>query len=387
MKRLYNPYFEELEKKRAEFNFRSLCNIKIDGKFIIKDNKKLLNLSSNDYLGISTMPEIRKDFLKNYDKELNVPSARLLCANTESYYNLEKLLADKFNKEACLLFNSGYHANVGIYSSLCSVGDVIFCDKLNHASIIDGIRLSGAKLIPFRHGDYNDLELKLKKYRKNFKKAIIATEALFSMDGDFCDLDALIELKNKFEALLIVDEAHSFGVYGGGAGYCCSVGKLKDVDLIMATFGKAVGSYGAFCVGERVLIDYLTNFARSFIFSTVFPQISADFAHYVLKNHIFSNNKLQEKLLNLANLAHNSAKKEDINILGSSYILPFVFGESKKAVLASKKLMEMGYFSLAIRYPTVAKGAARLRVSLNSAISEKEVLDLISQIKKLYMAL
>ncbi len=188
MKNPYNAYRNALLEKKESLNFRSLNALEIEGKYVIQNNRRLLNLSSNDYLGISTYEDIRQEFLKNYDKPLSVPSARLLCANTTSYEKLEVLLSQKFKKEATLLFNSGYHANVGIYSALAKKGDVVFCDKLNHASIIDGIRLGGADLIPFKHVNYEDLESKLKRYASKYENVIIATEALFSMDGDFCDI-------------------------------------------------------------------------------------------------------------------------------------------------------------------------------------------------------
>ena len=381
MKNPYNAYRNALLEKKESLNFRSLNALEIEGKYVIQNNRRLLNLSSNDYLGISTYEDIRQEFLKNYDKPLSVPSARLLCANTTSYEKLEVLLSQKFKKEAALLFNSGYHANVGIYSALAKKGDVVFCDKLNHASIIDGIRLGGADLIPFKHVNYEDLESKLKRYASKYENVIIATEALFSMDGDFCDIKKLTELKEKYNAILIVDEAHSFGVYGGGLGFCAQEKMLDSVDLIMATFGKAVGSYGAFCVGRRVLIDYLINFSRSFIFSTVFPQISAEFAYFVLENYIFKSDNLAKKLLSLKDYMHKNLY--GLDILGSSYIVPVIFGENKKALDASKKLYENGYYCLPVRYPTVAKNSARLRISLNAALNEADLGGLINQIKKL----
>lgn len=382
MKKQYEFYKKKLDEQKKNFNFRNLKSLEISSKYILQDGKKLLNLSSNDYLGISTRKDIRDEFLKTYDLPISVPSARLLCANTTSYDKLENFLSDKFSKEACLLFNSGYHANVGIYSALAKKGDVVFCDKLNHASIIDGIHLGGADLIPFKHANYDDLESKLNRYAKKYENVIITSEALFSMDGDFCDIKKLVELKEKFGAILIIDEAHSFGVYGEGLGYCAQENMLDKVDLIMATFGKAVGSYGAFCVGDKILIEYLTNFARSFIFSTVFPQISAEFAYFVLKNYIFSSNVLQDKLLNLKDYIHKNLANFDV--LGSSYIVPIVFGENEKALNVSKLLYDNGFYSLAIRYPTVAKNSARLRISLNSSIEQADLnplFEVLSRIK------
>ena len=173
MKKHYEFYKNKLDEQKKNFNFRSLRPLEISSKYILQDGKKLLNLSSNDYLGISTRKDIRDEFLKTYDLPISVPSARLLCANTTSYDKLENFLCDKFSKEACLLFNSGYHANVGIYSTLAKKGDVVFCDKLNHASIISGLKLSQGDHFRYKHLDYDNLEKQLSEKRKNYKNCHI----------------------------------------------------------------------------------------------------------------------------------------------------------------------------------------------------------------------
>ncbi len=284
---------------------------------------------------------------------------------------MENFLAELFNKERALIFNSGYHGNVGLYSSLVNSDDVVFVDRLNHASIIDGIRLSGAKIIPYKHLDYDDLRQKLLRYRKNHKKAIISSESLFSMDGDITDINKLADLKEEFNTLLIIDEAHSFGVYGGGTGICKEQNALNRVDLILATFGKAAGSYGAFTVGSEVLINYLVNFARSFIFSTTLPEISVAFSYYALKKRILADNSLQKKLFNLNTHFRKSLKS--FRIMGESYIAPVLVGENSRTVEFSKNLIENCFYILPIRYPTVAKNTARLRISLNSSLEISDI--------------
>lgn len=371
-----NYYIEKLEELKNNDSFRSVKNIIQDGKYIFYNDKKLLNLSSNDYLGISANENIKDNFLSSYKGKIQNPSARLLSGTNRVYLELEDLIKTVLKKEKCILFNSGYHANVGIYSSLLNKDDVIFIDKLNHASIIDGVKLSGAKLIPYNHLDYNDLENKLKKYRNNYKKSIISSESLFSMDGDLCNLQKLYSLKEKYNSLLIIDEAHSFGVYGDGLGYC--IQNNIEPDLIMGTFGKAIGSYGAFAVGSKTLIDYLTNCARSFIFSTTFPEISASFSKYVIENYIL-NGELQKKLFNITNYAQTKFK--NLNTIGDSYIIPVVIGENKKAVNLSNMLLDNGFFILPIRYPTVKKNEARIRISLNPLISENDIDKLYEIIK------
>lgn len=306
-----------------------------------------LNLSSNDYLGIAKDVQIRKDFLKSYEGPISNPSSRLL-SNAREFDALERKLEKHLGCERALLFNSGYHANVGIYSTFLGQGDVVFCDRLNHASIIDGIKLGGGKIVPFKHLDYEDLHKKLQKYRKNFKRAIISTETLFSMDGDFADIERLKKLRDEFDCLLFVDEAHSFGVFPS----------VQGADLVMGTLGKAIGSYGAFCAGNEEFVSYLVNFARPFIFSTTFPPLCAAFSSYVLDLDLVPR---REKLLSLG-----KSVCKDLGLSGEGYIVPFVVGENEHAVALSDGLIKNGYYVLPIRYPTVAKGAARVRLSLSA---------------------
>ncbi len=385
---LLDFYNDALYGLKSSASFRNIKDIVQDGKYIIlKDEKnackkRLLNFSSNDYLGISSDENLKNAFLKDYldnGGKISNPSARLLCGTNSIYLELEEYLARVFNKEKALIFNSGYHGNVGVYSSLVDADDVVFVDRLNHASIIDGIRLSKAKIIPYKHLDYDDLQNKLTKYRKNYKKAIISSESLFSMDGDIADINKLAELKEEFNTLLIIDEAHSFGVYGNGIGIAKEQNALNKVDLILATFGKAIGSYGAFVVGSEILIDYLVNFARSFIFSTTLPEISVAFSYFALKNVILKDNRLQNKLFSLNNLLRDELKNYEI--LGESYIAPLVLGENSRAVEFSNYLIQNGFYILPIRYPTVAKNTARLRISLNSGIENEDIISLVQVLK------
>lgn len=376
----FDYYKEKLDELKQTSNLRTVKNIVQDGKYVIFENKKLLNLSSNDYLSISIDNNIKDNFLSSYKGKIQNPSARLLSGSNKIYNELEEKLKTILNKESSLLFNSGYHANVGIYSSLLNKDDVVFIDKLNHASIIDGIKLSGAKLIPFNHLDYQNLEEKLVKYRKNYKNSIISTETLFSMDGDFSDIKKLVELKNKHDSFLIADEAHTFGVYGKGRGYVFESNLINEVDLIMGTFGKAIGSYGAFAAGNKILIDYLINYARSFIFSTALPEISVQFTNYVIDNYILDKDKLQNKLFDITNYTHQKFK--NLNILGTSYIIPVLTGDSKLALELSNKLIKEGFYILPIRYPTVKKGLERIRISLNPSITKDEIDKLYSIINE-----
>lgn len=360
----YQSFLEELKENA---HFRTIKNIQFkDGKYVLLDNKKLLNLSSNNYLGLADNKLITKEFLKNGGCEFSFgsASARLLTGNLPIYNELENLLARLFQKDKALIFNSGYHANVGITSSIVGNGDVIFSDKLNHASIIDGIRLGEAKFFRYKHCDVENLEALLIKERNNYKRAIIVTESIFSMDGDCAPLKKLVKLKEKYNCLLIVDEAHAFGVFGEkGLGVCEHLNLIDKIDLIVGTFGKAIGSVGAFVVGNQYLIDYLINKARSFIFSTAIPPINIAFSYWVLENFLTQTKKERYNMLALG----QKLAKELNNIENHfSHIIPYIVGDNKKTCELCERLYDNGYFTLPIRPPTVPQGTSRLRISLNA---------------------
>lgn len=343
---------------------------KKDGKFIYFKGKKLLNLSSNNYLGIADNENITKEFLEFSGNRfgLGSASARLLTGTLPVYKELENTLCGLFKKEKALLFNSGYHANVGITSSIAGKNDVIFSDKLNHASIIDGMRLSAGKFFRYKHNDMESLERLLIRERKNFNNAIIVTESVFSMDGDIANLKKLVELKNKYNCLLMVDEAHAFGVFGEkGCGVCEELEILTEIDLLVGTFGKSIGSMGAFTVGNKVLIEFLTNKARSFIFSTALPPISIAFSKWIIENKLTKTFEKRQKMLSLGRK------------LGSeSHIIPVIIGGNAETEEVCKRLFDAGYFTLPIRPPTVPEGTSRLRLSLTTDIEEKDLEKLCS---------
>ena len=262
-----------------------------------------------------------------------------------------------------MLYNSGYHANVGISSALNQKGDVVFSDKLNHASIIDGMRLSEGKFFRFPHNDMHALEKLLERERKNFNNAFIITESVFSMDGDIEDLKKIVELKKKYNCIMIIDEAHAFGVFGEkGLGVAEELGIIDDVDLLVGTFGKAIGSMGAFVTGSKTMIDFLINKSRSFIFSTALPPINIAFSKWIIETQI---SKTAQKRKNMLNLAKKFGSQ--------SHIIPVVIGENKDTVDLCEVLFHNGYFTLPIRPPTVPVGTSRLRLSLTADIREEEL--------------
>lgn len=366
---MYENYDEILNNLKQHSHFRNIKDFeKKEGKFIYFNGKKLLNLSSNNYLGFADDENITKEFLEFAGNRFGFgsASARLLTGTLPVYKELENTLCKLFKKEKALLFNSGYHANVGITSSIAEKGDVIFSDKLNHASIIDGMRLSAGKFFRYAHNDMERLERLLIRERGNFNNAIIVTESVFSMDGDIADLKKLVELKNKYNCLLMVDEAHAFGVFGEkGCGVCEELEILPEIDLLVGTFGKSIGSMGAFAVASKILIEFLTNKARSFIFSTALPPITIAFSKWIIENKLPETFAKREKMLTLGRK------------LGSeSHIIPVIIGGNAETEAICRRLFDAGYFTLPIRPPTVPEGTSRLRLSLTTDIEDDDLKNL-----------
>ncbi|MBP3923820.1 8-amino-7-oxononanoate synthase [bacterium] len=336
-----------------------------DEKYIFFKGKKLLNLSSNNYLGFADNQKITEEFLANGGGKYSFGSgsARLLTGTLPVYKELEDLITNLYNSGGTLLFNSGYHANVGINSSLTSAGDVIFSDKLNHASIIDGMQLARSKFFRYPHNNMESLEKLLQRERKNFNNAVIVTESVFSMDGDIADLEKIVELKKRYNCLLVVDEAHAFGVFGQkGLGVLEEKGLIAQTDLIIGTFGKSIGSMGAFATGKKELIDYLTNKARSFIFSTALPPITIAFSKFIIENKLPFTFEKRKKMLELGQ-----------KFKSQSQIIPVIIGGNKETIEKCDILYQNGYFTLPIRPPTVPEGTSRLRLSLTTEIEEKDL--------------
>lgn len=376
---MYEDYEKILDELKHHSHFRDLKNFeKKDEKYIYFRGKKLLNLSSNNYLNFADNKKITQEFLDFAGNKYSFgsASARLLTGTLPVYRELEELLSNLYNKDATLLYNSGYHANVGISSAINQKGDVIFSDKLNHASIIDGMRLSDGKFFRFPHNNMEALEKLLERERKNYKNAFIITESVFSMDGDIEDLKRIIKLKKKYNCIMIIDEAHAFGVFGEkGLGVAEELGIIDDVDLIVGTFGKSVGSMGAFVTGSKTMINFLINKSRSFIFSTALPPINIAFTKWIIENKFPKTKAKRKNMLSIA-------KK-----MGSdSHIIPVVIGENKDTVDLCEVLFHNGYFTLPIRPPTVPVGTSRLRLSLTADIQEKDLTVLKEKINEVLLA-
>ena len=376
-------YDDEIKKLVEKDSFRQVHNIEYKtGKYLSIDGKKMLNFSSNDYLNISTDRDLLNEFIEKYKNHeefiLSSTSSRLLTGTSSAYKKLEDNLAKIFNKEACLIFNTGYQCNLGVVSSLVNRDDVIFSDKLNHASIIDGMRLSPAEFFRYKHFDYNNLEELLIKHRNEYKKAIIISESVFSMDGDIADIKKLIELKKKYNCLLMIDEAHAFGIYGKNlAGIADRENLLNDVDIITATLGKSFASMGAFCVSNRTIIDYLINKANSFIFSTAIPPVNIMWSNFLIEEKFNIVKQKAEKLNTLIKEAHNYIKDN-----GETQIVPVIIGENNKTVKIAEQLRAKGFYILPVRPPTVPVNTSRLRLSLTADITFDEFKTVIDTVKE-----
>ena len=367
-------YKSKLEKLKEESSFRTIKNIKEKlGKYIIVDDKKMLNLSSNDYLNLSTDNDLKLEFIEKYKNHpeflFSSASARLLTGSSSIYKKLENNFATLFNKESALLFNTGYQANQGVISTLFQKGDVIFSDKLNHASIISGLKLSPAEHFRYNHNNYEHLEKILKEKRNQFNNAIIISESVFSMDGDIADIKKLVELKKKYNCLLMIDEAHAFGVFADNLqGVSSQLNLLNEIDIITITLGKALASSGAICISNKTIIDYLINKASSFIFSTAIAPINVMWCNFLLEEKFELLQAKKEKLNSLFSRVHKIYPS-----VSNSQIIPIILGSATNATNASLELQQKGYYVLPINPPTVPIGSSRLRISLTADIEYDEI--------------
>ncbi|MCP3966415.1 MAG: 8-amino-7-oxononanoate synthase [Lentisphaerae bacterium] len=370
---------KELDDLKLADQFRFLRQLTPDGTHSHLDGKPLLNLSSNDYLGLSAWPQLRREFYEQMEHTaddafaLSATSSRLLTGNHPGYLRLEDAVSQMYNNRDSLVFNSGYHANVGILPALTTRKDLILSDKLNHASIIDGIRLSEAEFKRYPHLDLDKLEAILQKESQHYDNIFIITESVFSMDGDIADLPRLVDLKEKYDAMLIIDEAHGVGVFGErGCGVCEEHNLIDKIDIIIGTFGKAFCSAGAYAVMDKTIRDYLINKMRSLIFTTGLPPVVVNWSRFVLGKTI----KMQSNRNHLHSLAEKlrtGIRNAGGETCGKSQIVPYIVGSNTDAVKLAEKLREAGLMVFPIRPPTVPKGSARVRFSLTAAMTEQDI--------------
>jgi len=334
---------------------------------VVIDGKEVILLCSNNYLGLANHPGLKKLVKEAVDKYgCSAGSSRLISGNMDLHERLEQQVARFKGAKASLVFNTGYMANLGIIQALAQREDVIFSDELNHASIIDGCRLSKAKVMVFPHKDLNFLEECLKESFR-FKRRLIVTESVFSMDGDIAPLPQIVELARKYGAIVMLDEAHATGVIGKeGRGAMEYFGLENDVDVVVGTFGKALGSFGAYVCGSLTLREYLINTCRSFIFTTALPPaaLASSIAAIQL---VEGEPKFREKLWYNVRYLRKELKQLGFHLSGQTQIIPLIIGDEALTMGMTDLLLKEGVFVQGIRTPTVPRGASRLRITVTSA--------------------
>lgn len=357
---------KEIEELRAKGFYREMRTVEGEqGSSVIMDGKRVVMLSSNNYLGLANHPRLKKASIKAaLGYGTGSGASRLISGNMEIHQTLEKELARFKGTERALLFNSGYQANIGVISALAGEGDLILSDELNHASIIDGCRLSRARVRVYKHVNMDSLEGILKRPSK-FKRRLIVTDSLFSMDGDIAPLPDIVDLAEKYSALVMIDDAHGTGVLGEkGKGVIEHFGLWGKVAIQMGTLSKALGSFGAYIAGSQDLTDYLVNKARSLIYTTALPPSVCASALAALKI-------LEEKPELMVQLRENSLYfRKGMKELGYSIpegetpIIPLILGDPDITMGIVQSLFDEGVFVQGIRPPTVPDGTSRLRITL-----------------------
>lgn len=345
------------------------------GAWLVVDGKRVLNFCSNNYLGLANHPQLvqaAKDAIDRYG--VGPAAVRTIAGTMELHVELEKRLANFKGVEAAITFQSGFNANIAAIPALVGKDDVIFSDELNHASIIDGCRLSGAKIVRYNHCDAKDLERALLEERKNFPRALVVTDGVFSMDGDIAPLDEIYEVSKKFETILMVDDAHGEGVLGrGGRGIVDHYHLHGKVDVEVGTLSKAFGVVGGVVAGNPLVVEWLRQRGRPFLFSSAMtaPDTAACLAGL---NILESSTELVDKLWENTRFFKSEMKNSGFDIGNSvTPITPVMLGEAALAQEFSKSLFEHGVFAMAIGFPTVPRGKARIRVMISAAHQKSDL--------------
>ncbi len=381
-----NFFRAHLEQLRSQGLLRSLTSMESPcGLRIEISGRSYLNVCSNDYLGFANHPVLRKAAMEAVQKYgTGSGGSRLLGGGLDIHAELEAEIAALLPLGKALLFNSGYAANLGILQSLGPLFACILADKLNHASLIDGMKIAGTPFHRYHHRDMNMLESLLKK-SKDGSDCLVCSETLFSMDGDFAPLADLLSLQKKYGFFLVLDEAHSAGCYPSLMTDFQSA--VPDRLLLMGCFGKAYGGYGAYAVGPGPVIDYLVNQARTFIFSTALPPAVVGAALAALR----LSQAEPDHALNLVKLSEYAAGRlEDLRLPtgnSGSHIRPILVGSNARAIALSKMLFQKGIRALPVRHPTVPKGTARIRFNLRSDMSHKDLDEFLTVLKQAYALL
>lgn len=350
----------EFENLKKENRFRKLTNL----------NNNLINFSSNDYMGLNSNKALRDEF---YNSVKNLPlsssSSRLISGSYDIILDLEETLNNIYGKSG-LVFNSGFDCNTCVIETFFDKNTLILSDRLNHASIYNGIIHSNAKFLRYKHLDFSNLKLLLIKYSKNYDNILVISETIYSMDGDLIDLDELISLKKEFNFLLMIDEAHSYGVHGYGLAY--EKKYINFIDFLVVPLGKGGASIGCYLICDQIYKDYIINRGRHFIYTTALPPVNNAWNLFVLKK-MNAFHEERKKLKTLTILAHNLLKKYNLTSFSSTHIISIIIGENSKLDKIINYLISKGFFVYGVKEPTVPKGTSRIRIGLTPHISPLEL--------------
>lgn len=358
MKQKLDYISQKLDELKEQNLHRSLRHVKINGPFITIGTKKLVNFCSNDYLGLSS---------KNIKSKQLQSSSRLVSGNDELFIKLEEKLAEHKSKESALVFPTGYMANLGAIPALADKA-TIFSDELNHASIIEACKLSNAKVQIYRHNDIDDLTKKISRIKN---RKFIVTEGIFSMDGDFARLDEISEIAQKTNSILMIDDAHGdFTVGRDGRGTPNHFGIEDQIDVHISSLSKGLGSFGGYVSSTKPVIDLCINRARSFIYTSALPSFLVELSLSRIKQNRL---KQQKKLEQNVSLFSSGLRQIGYDIKSDTHIIPVIIGNEKKTLEFGKFMYDNGVFAQPIRYPTVPKNSARLRVSITAWLTQKHI--------------
>jgi glycine C-acetyltransferase len=350
---------ETLEKIKTRNLYRKLQDNRVQGPYILFKKKKLVNLCSNDYLGLGN------DKIPNMQLQ---SSSRLVAGNDVLFSILEKKLAHHKSQESALVFPTGYMANLGSIPPLTHKGDLILSDELNHASIIDACRLTGARIVVYRHNDVADLE---KKIRQKADRKFIVTEGIFSMNGDFAELKKISGIASKNNATLVLDDAHGDFVTGrDGRGSAEHFGVAKKIDVYVSSLSKGLGAFGGYVASRTEIRDLIVNTSRPFIYTSALPSFLVELA---LERFSSKREKHRKKLWKNIKMMQKGLDSIGYNFNSSSHIIPIIIGSEKKVMEFGKYLFDNGIFAQPIRYPTVALGSARIRISVTALLAEENI--------------
>lgn len=357
---------EKLHELEKDNNYRILKKV---------DNK-LCNLSSNDYLGIAQNNRLKEEFYKKYKPRLSSSSSRLITGSSNEVMELEKL-AEKIYNKPCLVFNSGFDANSSVIETLYNKESLIITDKLNHNSIYTGIINSKAKFLRYRHLDLEHLEEILLKYQGIYEDILVVTETIYSMDGDMVDIEKIVHLKKKYGFLLMVDEAHSYGVYSYGISH--SLHLVKNIDFLIIPLGKGGASIGAMVICDENYKKYLINKSNKFIFSTALPPINYQWNLFILENMKKFENE-RKKLRELKEFTLAFLREKDILTVSTTHIISIIIGDKEKLIKIQKKMKEKGFLLYGVKEPSVPEGSSRFRIGLNPTLSKELIKNFIREL-------